>query len=119
MAAAAKDPYKPKRFMPAFMFFSIDVRPRLMAKHPGMSFSELGRRVGELWRSMSDQDRAIFEQLAEEDLERYHFEMRDYVPPQVSKLESSVSNLPVGVPPPLVLTPHLLSRLEHFKPDSP
>jgi hypothetical protein len=94
-----KDPNHPKRCKPAFMFFSIATRPDLLAQNPSLSFIDIAHKTGELYRALLPEERAKWDQLAEEDRQRYQSEMASYVPPAepVPPAEGLADNRDVGV----------------------
>lgn len=53
-------PPKPKRPLNAYILFANDVRPQLQAKNPSMKIPELGKLVGERWKSLSAADKAKY-----------------------------------------------------------
>eukprot|EP00252_Welwitschia_mirabilis_P021283 TRINITY_DN5415_c0_g1_i1.p1 TRINITY_DN5415_c0_g1~~TRINITY_DN5415_c0_g1_i1.p1 ORF type:complete len:652 (+),score=167.25 TRINITY_DN5415_c0_g1_i1:276-2231(+) len=73
-----KDPNAPKRAMSGFMFFSQVERENLRKNNPGMSFTDVGRTLGERWKKMSAEEKAPFEQKAKADQKRYKEAMADY-----------------------------------------
>ena len=72
---AKKDPNAPKRACSAFMFYSIERRPQLKVENPDWAFGEYGKQIRSEWRSMSDAEKAPYEQQAEQDKIRYASEM--------------------------------------------
>mmetsp|Transcript_22537 Transcript_22537/g.32936 ORF Transcript_22537/g.32936 Transcript_22537/m.32936 type:complete len:287 (+) Transcript_22537:51-911(+) len=48
---------KKKRALSAFMVFSSEVRADVRAKHPEDSFGDTGRRIGEMWRELSESEK--------------------------------------------------------------
>jgi len=48
-AAKPKDPNAPKRPRNAFMIFAADKRPEIREAEPELKFTDVGRRLGELW----------------------------------------------------------------------
>jgi hypothetical protein len=76
-----KDPNAPKRAMSGFMFFSNHMRPKLKARHPSLSFIDMGHEIGKLWRGMNEKKRTPYMALAAEDAQRYRDEKAVYVPP--------------------------------------
>ena len=46
--------YGPKKpgALPPFALYVQERRPRMQAEHPDITFGELGRRLGEAWRSL-------------------------------------------------------------------
>src|SRR3569832_1712200 len=45
-----KDPNAPKRAMTSFLLFSNEMRPKIKEKNPDLSFGELGKKLGEMFR---------------------------------------------------------------------
>mmetsp|Transcript_20285 Transcript_20285/g.29978 ORF Transcript_20285/g.29978 Transcript_20285/m.29978 type:complete len:93 (+) Transcript_20285:96-374(+) len=76
---------KPKRGLSAFMFFSNELRPKLLKENPEMKFGEVGKAIGAKWRELSDKEKEPYAKKAEEDKKRYTEEMKDYKPPVVEK----------------------------------
>ena len=82
-AKAKKDPNAPKKNLTAFFFFSnskrAEVTAELKAANPDMKgVAEVGRKLGELWKAMSDADKEPFNAQAVADKERYEEEMERY-----------------------------------------
>ena len=75
-----KPPYKPKRAMVAFMFFSIEQRPSVQAKNKNMGIAEISKILGANWRGMSDKAKKPYQDLAVKDKARYEKEMKSYKP---------------------------------------
>mmetsp|Transcript_4844 Transcript_4844/g.7332 ORF Transcript_4844/g.7332 Transcript_4844/m.7332 type:complete len:93 (-) Transcript_4844:51-329(-) len=78
----AKDPKQPKRPLSAFMFFSKENRPIVIAENEGISFGAIGKKLGEKWRGMSDSDKKPYAKLHAEDKKRFEREMQAYTPPE-------------------------------------
>ena len=70
-------PPQPKRALSAFMCFSKETRPKVIAENPGLAFGDIGKQIGELWRNLS-----------EEDKERYTEAMESYEPAKPEKKSS-------------------------------
>lgn len=62
---------KPKRGLTAFMFFCNEKRPEVVEKNPGLKFGEVGKKLGEMWRNLSDDNKEPYKQKAMKDKERY------------------------------------------------
>ncbi|KAJ4769081.1 Non-histone chromosomal protein 6 [Rhynchospora pubera] len=60
-----KDPNAPKRGMTAFI-------------NPGLSFTEVGKALGEKWKKMSSEEKEPYEALAKADSKRYREQMDGY-----------------------------------------
>ena len=73
-------PYKPKRAMVAFMFFSIEQRPSEQKKNPSLGIADISKLLGQQWRTMSDSQKARYEKLAAQDKIRYEKEMKTFKP---------------------------------------
>merc|ERR1719386_269249 len=75
---AYKPPYKPKRAMVAFMFFSIEQRPAVQKANKSMGIAEISKVLGAKWRGMSDSDKVPYENKAKIDKQRYEKEMKTF-----------------------------------------
>ena len=73
-----KDPNAPKRAMTSFFYFSKEMRPKVKEENPEMTFGELGKKIGELFRGLSADEKEKYEELAKKDKERYQREMAEY-----------------------------------------
>ena len=58
--AAAPAPQKPKKPLSGFLLFSREMRPKVRADDPGISFADMSKRLGELWRGLSDAEKAKY-----------------------------------------------------------
>lgn len=74
----SKDPNAPKKGMSAFMIFSNDHRNKVRDANPSLSFGEIGRKVGEAWKALSDKDKQVYVKKAEDDKKRYESELQTY-----------------------------------------
>eukprot|EP00898_Chlorokybus_atmophyticus_P005311 jgi/Chlat1/5781/Chrsp387S00877 len=75
-----KDPNAPKRGMSAYMFFANANRDKVKAERPGISFGEVGKVLGERWKSLSAEEKKPYEQQAAADKSRYGEQMKAYKP---------------------------------------
>jgi hypothetical protein len=75
-----KDPNAPKKPTSSYMCFSKAKRAEIKASHPNMSLPEIGRKTGELWRGLDDDEKAIYTAKAVVDRARYVSEMEKYAP---------------------------------------
>lgn len=73
-----KDPNAPKKALSAFMFFSQSERDNIRKSNPGMAFTDIGRALGEKWRSMTGEEKEQFESMAKTDQKRYKDAMTGY-----------------------------------------
>jgi hypothetical protein len=77
-----KDPNAPKRGMTAFMYFSNEMRPKVKAQNPEMSFGDMGKKLGEMFRALTPEEKRKYEKKAEDDKDRYKKEQAAYVAKQ-------------------------------------
>jgi len=75
---AKKDPNAPKRGLSAYMFFSAANRERILAENPNFSITDVAKALGEAWKTVSDAEKEVFQQQADEDKARYEREMAAY-----------------------------------------
>ena len=80
---------KPKRGLSAYMFFCTEKRPEVMKKYPDLKFGEVGKKLGEMWKELSDAKKEPFKQKAIEDKERYEKEMSGFKGTKTSKSKKS------------------------------
>lgn len=73
-----KDPNAPKRFLSAYMFFANENRDTVKAENPDATFGGLGKLLGEKWKSMDENDKKPYEDMAKKDRERYEKQMETY-----------------------------------------
>ncbi|XP_074316762.1 FACT complex subunit SSRP1 [Silene latifolia] len=73
-----KDPNAPKKPLTAFLAFSQAERENIKKEHPGIAFTDVGKALGEKWRSLSAEEKAPYEAKAQVDKTRYNSEKDDY-----------------------------------------
>jgi LSD1 subclass zinc finger protein len=73
-----KDPNAPKRAANAYMIFCRENRPDYRARHPDLSFGQIGAELGSKWRSMTPDEKQVYEEKAARDRERYRKDMAAY-----------------------------------------
>jgi len=73
-----KDPHAPKRASNAYMIFCKERRSKLKEDRPDLPFGKLGAKLGEIWRTLSPEEKRPYEQRAALDRERYKKEMGSY-----------------------------------------
>jgi len=66
-----KDPNEPKRPLSAFFLFSNEKRMSVKAENPDFSVGEIGRKLGEMWRNLSEESKRPYEDAAKRAKERY------------------------------------------------
>ena len=75
---AKKDPNAPKKALSAFMIFSMDKRAQVLADNPGIAFTDVAKKIGELWKQATADDKAPYEERARQDKERYKNALAEY-----------------------------------------
>ncbi|XP_073158835.1 HMG1/2-like protein [Henckelia pumila] len=76
---AAKDPNKPKRPPSAFFVFMESFRKQFKEKHPHTkSVAVIGKAGGDRWKSMDEDDKAPFVEIAAQRKEEYERKMEAY-----------------------------------------
>ncbi|PSN66708.1 Non-histone chromosomal protein 6 [Corynespora cassiicola Philippines] len=73
-----KDPNAPKRGLSAYMFFANEQRDKVREENPGIKFGEVGKMLGEKWKSLTEKQRAPYEAKAAADKKRYEEEKAKY-----------------------------------------
>lgn len=73
-----RDKNAPKRPLYPYIIFSTESRPKIVQENPSLSFTDIGRIIGEKWRALSAEDKKVYEKKSEADKERYKLEMEEY-----------------------------------------
>jgi len=73
-----KDPNAPKRALSAYMYFANECREDVRAANPGIKFGDLGKRLGQMWKELSEDERKPYEEKAAADKQRYESERETY-----------------------------------------
>ena len=84
-----KDPNAPKKWMTGYLLFCGDQRKKLENNTPKLSATDITKKLGELWKAVSEKEKKKYEELSKKDKERYENEMKDYVPPESDGEEDS------------------------------
>mmetsp|Transcript_25937 Transcript_25937/g.75594 ORF Transcript_25937/g.75594 Transcript_25937/m.75594 type:complete len:251 (-) Transcript_25937:36-788(-) len=82
-----RDPKAPKSATSAYMFFSKHHRMLLKQENADLSFGDLGKTVGAMWKAATPEEKRPFEELAAEDRVRYLGELSQYKALQSSHKE--------------------------------
>lgn len=73
-----RDPKAPKSATSAYMYFSKHHRMLLKQENSDLTFGDLGKTVGAMWKAATPEEKRPFEELAAEDKNRYINELNDY-----------------------------------------
>lgn len=77
-STTVKDPKAPKRARGAYVYFTMDERPKLKDENPDLKFTEIGHALGERWRALSAEDKKKYEEKANDDKKRHSDELAVY-----------------------------------------
>lgn len=86
-----KDPSAPKRASGAYVFFTNEMRPKVLSEFPGIKFVDLGKVLGERWRALTPDEKKRFEDMAAEDKVRFQMEMQQYTANQATTSAADVA----------------------------
>jgi hypothetical protein len=75
---AKKDPNAPKRALSAFFFFSNEKRPEVQGRHPEWKVGQVAQELGRMWKALTEEEKKVYEDRANNDKQRYAEEMRSY-----------------------------------------
>lgn len=68
----------PKKALTTYFCFLREKRKEIADQHKGKTSSELGKIMGDLWKEMGLEEKAIYDKLAEDDKKRYEKEMAEW-----------------------------------------
>jgi len=73
-----KDPNAPKRALSAYMYFANEQRETVRTDNPGVTFGQIGKLLGEKWKSLNEAEKVPYESKANQDKKRYEDEKAAY-----------------------------------------
>ncbi len=85
---------KPKRNISAFMHYSKDSREGLKASQPELTFGEIAEAMSVNWKALTDQQRALWNETAAADKERYQRELAEYQNSQSTAQDVDETKMP-------------------------
>jgi HMG (high mobility group) box len=71
-------------FCTAYVFFTNEMRPKVLQEYPGIKFVELGKVLGERWRALTPEEKKRYEEMASDDKVRFQLEMQQYTATQAA-----------------------------------
>jgi hypothetical protein len=77
-----KDENAPKGAKSSYMYFCEAMRSDLKEREPELTFGEVGKKLGNMWKELDEDAKAPWTEKAAQDKERYNNAMADYVPPK-------------------------------------
>ncbi|KAI9320737.1 high mobility group box domain-containing protein [Dichotomocladium elegans] len=69
-----RDPTAPKRGLSAYILFSQENRSKVQAENPDAAFGQIGKILGERWKSLSESDKKPYLDKANADKRRHETE---------------------------------------------
>jgi len=111
-----KDPAAPKRPSGAYVFFTNDMRPKVLVEYPGIKFVELGKVLGERWRALTPEQKKKYEIMAAEDKVRFQMQMQIYTANQQAAAAAPPIPVPQVAAPPqhqMVAPPPVMTDAHH------
>lgn len=76
--AFRQDPNAPKRNGGPYILYSNSVRDKIVAENSHLSFTEVGRLIGTMYRELPPPEKAIWVEKAAAEKARYGKEMEEY-----------------------------------------
>jgi len=73
-----KDPNAPKKAMSAYLFFNQAYRSVIKKDFPDLKSPDIMKKLGEKWKTLSNDEKTEYDQLARNDKDRYNRENADY-----------------------------------------
>ena len=87
-----KDPRAPKSATSAYMYFSKHHRTLLKRENASLTFGDLGKTVGAMWKAATPSEKKPFEDLAARDRARYARELEEYKKERLAEQEAEVDS---------------------------
>lgn len=81
---------KPKKPPSSYILFCQEMRPQIIAENPDLSFTEVGKHLGEAWKRLPDHEKQSFDLRAKDLKEEYLRQKEEYMS---SLSESELANL--------------------------
>ncbi|XP_008482612.1 FACT complex subunit Ssrp1 [Diaphorina citri] len=73
-----KDKNAPKKPMSAYMMWFNDMREKIKKDNPGISFTEIAKKGGELWKTVSSKEKAEYDEKVNKAKEDYNEALKAY-----------------------------------------
>ena len=94
---AARDPNKPKRFSPSYIFFKNSVLKIVRKDNPTWKMLEVMKEINSRWYGLSEAQKEKYKDMAAKDKVRYEEEMKTYqAPPKEIKDEIKTNKDKIG-----------------------
>ena len=73
-----KDPDAPKRAVGAYVWFTMEERPKIQREFKGIKFAEIGKMLGARWRGLTPAEKKKYNLMASKDRDRLQTELKAY-----------------------------------------
>jgi len=73
-----KDPLSPKKGLSSYMCYFKENREKIKSQNPDAEFGDIGRLIGAAWKSLDEDQKAVYEALSKKDKKRYENDMAKY-----------------------------------------
>lgn len=87
-------PKKPKRPLTPYMVFSNKVRPSIKEENPGITLGDTSKKISELWKNLSAEEKTEFIDISKKDKDRYDTEIISYTEQQQQVTEETKEEPP-------------------------
>lgn len=74
----AKDPNAPKKPQSSYFIWMNENRQKIKDDNPGISVTEIGKKAGEIWKSLDADEKAKYDAKAKKAKEKYAIEYAEY-----------------------------------------
>jgi hypothetical protein len=75
-----KDPNAPKKWSTAYLLFCNDNRNKVKEANPSIVATEITKELGKMWKTISDEDKKLYEAKSQIEKTKYQQEMDSYSP---------------------------------------
>lgn len=83
-----KDPSAPKRAVGAYVWFTMDERPKIQKEFKDITFAEMGKKLGERWRGLDPEEKKKYDIMASKDRGRLQTELKAYKESQSRQMKA-------------------------------
>ena len=87
-----KDPNSPKEPRSAYIFFVVEMCKKVTAEFPGKTPQEIAAIVGSRWKETAPEQKKKYQELHEQDRERYRNELAEYNRKQATEATEATGN---------------------------
>jgi len=89
-----KNPDLPKKPLTPYLYFTMDKRQSVKDGNKDIKFAETTKRLGEMWKEITPEDRKIYDEKGREDKARYEKQMAEFNEKAKAEAELRAKNEP-------------------------